>query len=184
MPKYKTSKEEILKNAYNVFLEKGYYHTSVSDLSKACNIEKAHFYYYFKDKRDLMLEVLKFISDWADKNMFSYAYDTSLQPQERMSKILEVLEKIYSKNHLGCIFGNTALETANNDDEFLPVLKNYFNNWKKALVNIYQEKYNMKESEELADRFFSELNGTVLMLKVYKDHKFIKTFINNHLKQL
>ena len=184
MPKSKTSKEEIIKNAYKVFLEKGYYHTSITDLSKACSIEKAHFYYYFKDKRDIMFAVLEFIGDWANNHIFIHAYKVNLSSEERMQLILNELGKIHFNRFTGCIYNNTALETANNDDEFIPALQNYFNRWKKALTAIYGEKYDRETSEMKAERFFSELNGTIVLHKVYKDNKYLNTFIDSHLKEI
>lgn len=184
MPVYKTSKEEIIKKSFLVFLEKGYYHTTILDLSKVCGIEKPHFYYYFKNKQDLMISVLKFITLWASKNMFIHAYNSDLTPKVRLKKMLNVLKSIHLRGYAGCIFSNTALETANNENDFLPTLQNYFNTWQKALETIYNCKYNKKESRKRAIRFFSELNGSILLMKVYKDHSYIDQFIKIQLEEL
>ena len=184
MPVYKTSREEIIRESFKVFLRKGYYHTTISDLSKACQIEKPHFYYYFKSKKDLMLAVLDFGKEWVIKNMFVHAYNQQLSPAERMRKLLEVLRSLYSKDFTGCIYSNTALETSNNEDEFAPVIKEYFGIWKKTLITIYIEKYNLQESEQRAVRFFNELNGAILMMKLYKDISYLDEFINNHLNDI
>ncbi len=184
MPVYKTSREEIIKKSFKVFLSKGYYHTSISDLSKACEIEKAHFYYYFKDKKDIMISVLFFGKEWAIKNMFVNAYNKQISPSERMKKMLEVFKSIYLKDYNGCIFSNTALETSNNDDDFAQVIKEYFDSWKKALIAIYIEKFNSPESEQRATRFFNELNGAVMMMKLYKDISYLDGFINNHINEI
>jgi TetR/AcrR family transcriptional regulator, transcriptional repressor for nem operon len=184
MPAYKTSRAEIIKEAFQVFLKKGYYHTSISDLSKACKIEKAHFYYYFKDKKDLMISVLGFGKEWAIKNMFVHAYNQKLNPAERMNKLLEVFRSIYVKGFTGCIFSNTALETANNDEEFAPIIKEYFGIWHETLTNIYMGKFNKLESEQKATRFFNELNGALMMMKLHKDIAHLDAFIDNHTKEL
>ena len=184
MPVVKTSKEEILKKAFRVFLEKGYYHTSVSDLSRACNIEKPHFYYYFKNKQDLMISILRFVRIWAKKNLFAYAYNETLEPRVRLERVLNQIEKIHTQGYWGCIFSNTALETANNDDAFLPVLKIYFDEWLDCLKTIFSLKYDNETAENLALGFFEGLNGTLLMVKVYRDYSYLKRFRDKQLNLL
>jgi len=78
MPAIKTSKEEIIKKSAALIWEKGYKHTSFSDLSKACAIRNAHFYYYFKDKEDLMSHVLQYASGYMNKKVFDLAYQDNL----------------------------------------------------------------------------------------------------------
>ena len=148
--------------AAELFSTRGYLATSIDDIAEAARISKGKVYYYFKSKRDLMISILKFIRVWARKNIFIHAYNTELCPTDRMKNLLEVLRNIHIKGYAGCIFSNTALETANNDDEFVPILREYFNNWKEALKAIYRERYHKNESEERAERFFSELNGVIL----------------------
>jgi TetR/AcrR family transcriptional regulator, transcriptional repressor for nem operon len=184
MPVYKTSKEEILKKSFKVFLEKGYYHTSVSDLSKACGIEKPHFYYYFKNKQDLMMSVLRYIRVWAKKNMFIHAYNENLSGRERMNELLMTLKEVHQKSYMGCIFSNTALETANNDATFVPLLQDYFNEWREVLKIIFLTKYDVSKAEELSHRFFNELHGVLLMVKVHKDFSYMDRFIENQLQLL
>ena len=184
MPVYKTSKEEIIKKSFRVFLEKGYYHTTISDLSKACNIEKPHFYYYFENKQDLMLSVLRFIRVWAKRNMFIHAYNENLTAKERLEKLLGELKSIHKNGFGGCIFSNTALETANNDEKFVPVLKDYFDEWRNTLKKIYSLIYDNKKTDELSHSFFNELHGVLLMVKVYKDYSFLDSFIERQLKLL
>ena len=184
MPVNKTSREEIIKESFKVFLKKGYYHTSIADLSKACRIEKAHFYYYFRSKKDLMIAVLDFGKEWAIKNMFVHAYNKQISHSERMRKLLEVLRSIYSRGFTGCIFSNTALETSNNDEEFPPVIIEYYRIWNDALTTIYLGKYDSFESKQRSVRFFNELNGAILMMKLYKDISHLDKFIIDHINEI
>lgn len=51
------SRSKILKKAEKLFAEKGYDATSLSDLAKACSMKKSSFYYYFKDKQDIVISL-------------------------------------------------------------------------------------------------------------------------------
>ena len=50
-------KEEILRSAMELFLEKGYSATSTNDICAAAKINKPTLYYYFKSKRHLFFEL-------------------------------------------------------------------------------------------------------------------------------
>ncbi len=51
--------EQILETAKDLFINKGYHGLSMREISDALNVSKAALYYYFKDKEELFLEILK-----------------------------------------------------------------------------------------------------------------------------
>lgn len=55
-------KEHILTMATALFLEKGFYNTSVNDIALACNMSKSTIYKYFSSKEDLGIGVAVFIN--------------------------------------------------------------------------------------------------------------------------
>ena len=61
MPTIKTSKEEVLQKSMLLIWQKGYHDTSIGDLAISLGMHKSHFYYYFKDKEDLMKEILSYM---------------------------------------------------------------------------------------------------------------------------
>ena len=111
MPAAKTSKEAILRKSFQVFLEKGYYHTSVSDLSKACNIEKPHFYYYFRSKQDLMISILRHIRLWARRKLFVHANNESITAHDRLEAMLKEVRQIHQQGYWGCMFSSLLKES-------------------------------------------------------------------------
>src|SRR6476646_5610910 len=52
------SREKILKCAHDLFYCVGYHATSVDDILRDCGVAKSNFYYHFRTKDDLALEVL------------------------------------------------------------------------------------------------------------------------------
>ena len=56
---YQSTHENILNNAIEMFLEKGYLNTSLRDLCKKANVTTGAFYKHFKDKEDLFEEIVK-----------------------------------------------------------------------------------------------------------------------------
>lgn len=184
MPSSKTSKKEILKKSFEVFSKKGYYHSTISDLSRACGIEKPHFYYYFKDKKEIMLSVLECIHGWVKDNLFCYAFNEELNAPKRMEYMLKGLREVHENKYNGCIFANTALETANNEIAFAPVIKQHFEAWTEAALTIYSLIYRKEQAEMKAKAFFNELNGALIMVKIYKNMNYIDDFIENKINEL
>lgn len=59
MQKNNTTKQEILNAAEHLFSEKGYDATSIQDITKRVGITKPSFFYYFKTKSDIFIELMQ-----------------------------------------------------------------------------------------------------------------------------
>ncbi len=51
-------KNTITKAAIDLFFKKGYYATSISEIARACGIQKASIYYHFASKEDLLFSIM------------------------------------------------------------------------------------------------------------------------------
>jgi AcrR family transcriptional regulator len=52
-------KETLVSVAIDLFFEKGYFATSMSDIAKGCGIRKASIYHHFAGKEDLLLGIME-----------------------------------------------------------------------------------------------------------------------------
>jgi TetR/AcrR family transcriptional repressor of nem operon len=173
VPATKTSKEEILRKSTHLIWEQGYKHTSFSDLSKACGIQSAHFYYYFKDKEDLMTQVLENAAELFRQKIFSIAYRDELSPEGRLTMIIKKLNVFYTKNFVGCMFGNVVLETAYADSPFLEVVRQLFKDFIGALKHIYSFKMSEAEAGSKAILTIQQLEGAIMMMRLYRDRSYV-----------
>ena len=169
MPTRKVDKESLLLTALNVFRNQGYYHTSVADLARACNIEKPHFYYYFKDKEHLMLEVLRFSYEQTKVHITDKAYNEDFTVKQRIRKMMENSQKLQAEDFGGCIMGNTILETSGLEQRFEGVLKQYIEDWINALKYLLLKKHHEDISDRLARELVNELQGSLMMMRLYRD---------------
>lgn len=169
MPKTITNKKYLIQKSLEVFQKNGYYHTSLSELAKACNIEKSHFYYYFKDKKDLMKEVLVYSSEYIQKQVFSIAENEELTSKEKLSRMLALFQQIYAQSPSGCLMGNTLLETVGREEYFKDILLHYFDEFRRTLKIIYQEKYPEEESRFRAMSVLANIQGNVMLARLYQD---------------
>ena len=174
MPTYKTSKAELLEKCTIVFREKGYYHTTISDLAKACAIEKPHFYYYFSSKKHLMQEVLKYSDSLLENYICTIAYNDEYPPKARLEKMLERQLRYFTDLKGGCIFGNTILETANSEPSFKPFVQSTIDKWAKSFVYVLQTKYPMDEAEELAYGIVQDFQGGMILYQLQGVIKYLE----------
>ena len=177
MPTVKTSKEEVLLKAAHVIRQRGYAHTSMKDLAKACGIQPSHFYYYFKDKEDLMTAILEGVVERFQKYIGIIADDRSLEPIDRLDKMLKKMAKSFLFTEGGCLMGNTVLETAYMEPHFVGVLRDFFEAYIDALKKIYQAKFTEKYAQNLAEQVVQDLQGGIMLSLLYKDDSYtIKAF--------
>lgn len=169
MAKAQTRKEALIKQCMLVFMRNGYYHTTFSDLAKACDVEKPHFYYYFKDKKDLMNEVLLFASERVQSVVFDVAYLEKKTPRERLHTMLNNVLKIHTSNDFGCLMGNTLLETVGRESHFKSTLCSYFDKWQESLTHLYLTSYDEPTAKEMARADLSKLQGGLMLMRLYND---------------
>jgi TetR/AcrR family transcriptional repressor of nem operon len=167
-----SKKEEIMWIAADIFRQNGYHNTSISDLAKACGLHNAHFYYYFKDKENLLEESLGYLTNYFDKKVFQIAFQEGLSAKEKGVLMLETTKKVFLHNQGGCIMANITLETAQYNTRFIPVIQNFFNKWTEALKHIYQEKYQPQKAQEKAEQAIQDIEGGILLMRLYKNDKY------------
>jgi TetR/AcrR family transcriptional regulator len=59
IPAHHDARKQILDAAEKLFADKGFDATSISDITEASGVVRSLIYYYFKDKRDLYISILK-----------------------------------------------------------------------------------------------------------------------------
>jgi AcrR family transcriptional regulator len=83
----KRTKLKILENALELFAEKGFKGTSISEIAKSAGVSKGLAYNYFKDKNELMVSVLGLLSRELE-NAFVTAKNMS-DPSEKLKLLID-----------------------------------------------------------------------------------------------
>ena len=78
------------------------------------------------------------------------------------------------------MYVNMGVESAMVVEEFNPLLRAFFNDFFKAIKKLYSEKYDEKVAEELAERSVAEIEGSIMISRIYDD----TTYIYNTFKRL
>ncbi|MEL6916404.1 MAG: TetR/AcrR family transcriptional regulator [Bacteroidota bacterium] len=173
MPKIKTSKEEVLQKVITTIRKKGIANSSMSQLALECGIQKSHFYYYFDSKERLVKDVLATVNSYMNYNMNKVLENDALSLSEKMEGVHKLIYKLFLLNDGGCVMANTALESAHADPIYFDEIRLFFENFIKGMKQLLMVKHSDQRSQELAEQIVQDMEGGILLMRVYKDRKYI-----------
>lgn len=180
MAKQKVDANFIIAQSIKLFRQKTYHNISMADIADSCGLLKGSLYHHFNSKEALMIKVIETIHTFFNQEIFSIAYLEDLSPAEKMERMFKATEKVFVNKNTGKMYGNMGVESAMVVEEFTPLLQAFFNDFFKAVKKLYSEKYDEKVAEELAERSVAEIEGSIMISRIYDD----TTYIYNTFKRL
>ncbi len=166
----KTNAEAIVRAALMLFRKKGYSNTSMADIGRECNLLKGSIYHYFKGKQAIGLEVIKYINERYEEEVFPIAYQDRLPPVERYKAMSRAVEKQFSQSPGACVIHNLAVELANEPD-FKPGVRRFFDAWTDALAHLFAVVHGEVRAREMAVEAVARTHGALLLCSVYLDRQ-------------
>ena len=177
------SKQKILSGAKILFHKYGIEQTSVDSILRESSVTKSNFYYHFKSKDQLAMQVLLKWMDEHRKEILKPTLENSeLTPYERLEKFYERIINYHESMNCekGCPFGNSALELSDLKEDFRVLLSDYFDTWTKNIESCLKEGIEQNQfSPEIdpaitAELILSHLEGAVMMVKTHKNISTLK----------
>jgi AcrR family transcriptional regulator len=86
-PRSKRQRKKILNAAGRLFWQKGYKATTIDDIARACRVNKATIYYYFKNKAFLLFEIVCGIMQEGLENVRPLK-STAMRPREKLRVLI------------------------------------------------------------------------------------------------
>ncbi len=184
MNKTLIKKRNIIYQSAKLFYYKGYKNTGISDIISECKIAKGSFYYYFKSKDELLIEVIEYHTEKLINFFNSTVDDLSiLKLKIFFEKFFNNIE--YNRFHGGSPLGNLASELSDiNDEARIHLIDSYHKIEQRisfflATLQYYQqEKYSSIEPELYARILISLLEGTMLKIKTERNNNSVIDFLN------
>ena len=174
MPIQKVNKRDIINAAFQVFNKRGYHNTAMSDIAEACGLLKGSIYHYFSGKEDLMQEVLKSSKAYGSLGKIPILYDESIPPKQRMERFLGSIDDRELLDSGGCLMGNTGLEMSAVSEELRKHVKQFFNDWIKAVAKLFVTRTSEERATQLAEQSLQELEGAIMLSKVNNDTTYLE----------
>jgi len=169
------NREKLIESATALFHLRGFQPTSLDEVFDRSGVCRSNFYYYFRSKEDLGLEVLgRQIEGFADRVIRGILEDVSLTPRQRVARLFETVtsEMRNSAYRGGCPFGNLVAEMCGHP-EFRARLSAFFERWQEAVERCLAEGVGCGEFRPdldprgVAIALVGEIEGAVLLAKAH-----------------
>ncbi len=126
-----TTRERILRVAFQLFHEQGYHATGVATILREAGVNPGSMYHAFPSKEALLIGVLEYALGLLRPALIAPAEARTEDPVERIFQLLELyregMERLGCR--MGCPIGNLALEVSDDHPEARALIHRNFENW-------------------------------------------------------
>lgn len=173
MSKAEQTRQYIIEKTAPIFNKKGYFATSLSDITTATGLTKGSIYGNFKDKDDLATHVYTYQS----RKISEAVNQQIIQQKTSLKKLLSFLD-FYKDNFKniaasgGCPMMNAAVEADDSLSFLTPKVRRSFDLWRQRLILILEEGVGSGEfkqhisAENYAITFMAMVEGGILLSKI------------------
>lgn len=183
MGRGKIDRTLLIKKASQLFIEFGYYNTTMDDIAKACNIQKSSLYHHIPSRKSLVLMMINQTIE-NTKQQLTYAYDNKLTQQERLYTLAKAIEQINSQPTSHSLMTTLTIEIADTIPEVGKLAKQYFEEWTNAIYAILQDVYGSDKAKRIAEDTIAHIQGAILLSKTTQNAEIFKRAIQQLQKLL
>lgn len=94
---YKLKRDELVRVAAMLFKDKGYNATTLNDIAKSADLDRASVYYYIGSKEEFFKEVIKSAVDQNIEEVEKLLRVRSLDPVQKLEKLIALLMTSYDE---------------------------------------------------------------------------------------
>ena len=170
------NREKLLQTAAAVFGRVGYQAASVDDILGAAKVAPSNFYYHFKSKEELALEVLEGYFEKSRQTIAPLFMNKKLSPMAKLEQLHSFYVKEMTQNCCcgGCPLGNLAQELSDTHPGFRKRLADFFGECMEGIEAVVREGVRSGEFRKDVDPratsylLFGSIEGLILLSKNLK----------------
>jgi len=170
------NREKRLEAATAILGRNGYQATSVDDILVAAKVAPSNFYYHFKSKEELAIEVLEGYFEKSRQEMAPVFMNKFLSATEKFERLHGGLIQKVTRSQCcgGCPMGNLAQELSDSHPEFRMRLARYFEECIDGIAMVVEEGVRSGEFRRDVDPkataylLFGSMQGLLLLSKSLK----------------
>ena len=176
MSKARQTKARIVRQAAELFNQKGYAGSSIADVMQATGLKKGGIYNHFKSKDELALAAFDYAVSLMSQEIWQ-AVKTKKNAIERLQALLSAYLIYIDEPPIagGCPILNTAIEADDLDSPLRDRVLGAINSWRGLIVRIIQKgikKQEVKSSVEpdtVATIIICTIEGAIMMSQLEKN---------------
>jgi len=165
----------ILLAAMELFSEKGYGSTSISDILSRSQANSGSLYHFFPGKQDVLIGVLELYRDGIYRMLLEPAWQGVEDPIERIFALLDRYRfaLLESECVYGCPIGSLALELHEPDPPVRELLAQNFTGWTQAIGKCLEAGAERlprgTDVPALAEFILTTMEGGVMQARTHRD---------------
>jgi TetR/AcrR family transcriptional regulator, transcriptional repressor for nem operon len=169
------TRTRILMTAMELFWEKGYNSTSVSDILSRSQVHSGSLYHFFPGKQDVLVGVLEAYRDGIEEWLLKPNWDGVDDPVERIFALLGGYrtQLVMTDCTYGCPIGSIALEIHEPDPQVRNLLAANFTNWSAAIERCLEAASDRlppdTDHKALSEYVLTVMEGAVMQARTYRD---------------
>jgi TetR/AcrR family transcriptional repressor of nem operon len=169
------TRQRIVLAAMQLFWEKGYESTSVSDVLKSAGANSGSLYHFFPGKQDLLLAVLDMYREGIQPMLLDPAWKGVADPIDRVFALLARYRKslVDTDCTYGCPIGSLALEIHEPDPPVRELMAANFDAWVAAIEACLKDAAKRlpprTDRNALAHFVLTTMEGAVMQARTYRD---------------
>ncbi|MBX9827589.1 MAG: TetR/AcrR family transcriptional regulator [Xanthobacteraceae bacterium] len=170
----KTTRDQIVEAADQLFYRQGYAHTSFSDIADAVRISRGNFYYHFKTKDGILDAVIE-ARLTSTRTMLERWEMEGSTPEERIRSFIHILiaNRADIKRY-GCPVGTLCGELAKLDHAAQAEANQLFTLFRTWLRRQFARLGREADADALAMHLLARSQGVATLANAFHDEKFIR----------
>jgi TetR/AcrR family transcriptional regulator, transcriptional repressor for nem operon len=169
----RTTRDEIVEAADQLFYKRGFEHTSFADLADAVQISRGNFYHHFKTKDEVLDAVIG--KRFADRQAMLGKWEIEGgTPEERIESFIRILNvnRAKIKRH-GCPVGTLCTELAKLSHPSEPHANELFILFRTWLARQFALLGRKADADGLALHLLARSQGAALLANAFRDDDFV-----------
>lgn len=163
------TKKRIIEYAAKLFLTNGYNNTGINEILLETNLPKGSFYYHFKNKKDLAIEVANYFKEKIGSWLLEVSKNRTWEEFVEIF-MTQIIQDAKDENYYGCPFAVLGSEIAFLDSQ----IANAYSSPMKNLVYLFSKvlefsKVPKEKINDKANHAFALFEGYVLYYRITKD---------------
>ncbi|MEZ5709937.1 MAG: TetR/AcrR family transcriptional regulator [Blastomonas sp.] len=169
------TRNRILMTAMELFWEKGYGSTSISDILSRSQVHSGSLYHFFPGKQDVLIGVLEAYRDGIEEWLLRPNWEGVDDPLDKIFALLAGYRThlVLTECTYGCPIGSLALEIHEPDPRVRELLAANFTNWSAAIRGCLDGGSDRlprdTDRQALAEYILTVMEGAVMQARTYRD---------------
>ena len=169
------TRTRIVMAALELFWEKGFNSTSVSDILSRSQVNSGSLYHFFPGKQDVLIGVLEAYRDGIGEQLLQPAWEGVSDPIDKIFALLAGYRRAVVETDCvyGCPIGSLALELHEPDPAVRALLAANFKNWTAAIEGCLAEAPGAVpvdvDRKALAEFVLTAMEGAIMQARTHRD---------------